>query len=588
MAIRQRGGSFLFGPSEAAGVVTPEDLTPEQRQIAQTAREFVAREVTPLLDSLEQHDWSAARRLLRQAGELGFAGLEVPTAYGGLDLDKITATAVAQELGAAASFAVTYMVHTGIGTLPIVYFGNAEQKRRYLPALATAEKVAAYSLTETGSGSDALGARTVARSSPDGQGYLLRGTKQWTSNAGFADLFVVFAKIGGEHFTAFLVERSTPGVSIGPEEKKMGLRGSSTAQVILNDAYVPASNVLHDIGKGHQVAFNMLNLGRFKLGAVCLGSCLDLLGVSTRYAQERQQFGRPIASFPLVQQKLASMATRSYALGAVVYRIAGLLAEALGGIDLTGDARAVVVPALAEYAVECSLAKVLASETLSFVADEGVQIHGGYGFMEGYAVERAYRDNRINRIFEGTNEINRLLIPETVVRRVHRGEAPAMDLARVVADLTRLAPPADGADPLARERYLLEVTRGLFWLIVGLAERASGDRLEAEQEVLAVAADLAIDLFAMESALIRASREAERRGSAAAALHLDLARACVAETSPRVAATAQRALAHLATGSEQPTALAAIGKLGLVPPLDQIETGRRIAARALASDGWPL
>jgi alkylation response protein AidB-like acyl-CoA dehydrogenase len=585
-----RGGSFLLAAADPADVTTPESLGPEPRQIAQAAREFVTRAVAPRLDELEQHDWTVARDLLHQAGDLGFLALEIPGAYGGLDVDTIAATVVGQELGAGASFSVSFMVDTGIGTLPLVYFGTPEQKQRYLPGLARGELVSAYSLTETGSGSDALGARTTAELTPDGQAYLLRGTKQWTSNAGFADLFVVFAKIGGEQFTAFLVERGFPGVSIGAEEKKLGLHGSSTAQVILNDARVPVANLLHRPGKGHQVAFNMLNLGRFKLGAACLGASRHLLGVCSQYAQERQQFGRPIASFPLIRQKLAEMAVRTYALEAVVYRLAGLLRDSLADLDLAADVRDQAATRLAEYAVECSIAKVLGSETLFAVADEGVQLHGGYGFMQGYDVERAYRDCRINRIFEGTNEINRLLIPQTIFRRGQRGELPIAE-AQAAARARLVRPGAEPADghPFARERDLLATTRHLFWLIGGLARERFGSQVEEQQEVLALAADVAIAAFAMESALIRAERAAAE-GAEGAPLHADLARSYVWGASRLVADRAHSALTYLAADAAEPppAQLALVGSLELTPPFDRVGAGRRLADQILAANGWPL
>ncbi len=589
MAIRYRGTSFLLEPVDPSTVVIPESLSSEQREIARTAREFVTREVRPALEALEAHDWSIARRLIRRAGDLGLLGVEVPEAYGGLALDKVTATVIGQEMAGGAAFSITFSVDTGIGLLPIVYFGTREQKQRYLPSLVTGEKIVAYSLTEPGSGSDALGARTTARLSSDGRTYILNGTKQWTSNAGIADLFVLYAKIDGEHFTAFLVERSAPGVSIGPEENKMGLHGSSTAQVLLNDARVPVENVLHHPGKGHQVAFNTLNIGRFKLGAGCVGSCLRLLDIATRYAQERQQFGRPIASFALIRQKLAAMAARTYALQSMVYRIAGLMEDALGALDPTGDVGDEAARALAEYAVECSIAKVFGSEALSDVVDEAVQIHGGYGYMRGYEVERAYRDSRINRIFEGTNEINRLLIPDQLLRRARRGEIPVMETVRnALSGLQTASPPPDDPTGLGREQWLIDTWRNLFWMIAGLALQKRMATLEEEQEILAILGDLAIQIFALESAVARARRVHGSVAPEVAAVHLDLTRAYAASAVPRVEAWTRQAIDYLTSGDEQRRSTALLQKISALPGVDQISLGRRLADRVLAAGGWPL
>ena len=588
MMLRQRGGSFLYDVLDPGNVLVPEALRSEQRQVAEAARDFVSREIRPNLEKMEAQDWETVRRVLRVAGELGLLGVEAAPEHGGLGLDKVTAMLVSREMGAGASFSVTYAVHSGIGMFPIVYFGTPEQKRKYLPALIRGEQVAAYSLTEPTSGSDALGARTTARLSPDGRHYLLTGTKQWTSNAGFADTFVVFAKVDGEQFTAFIVERGYPGLSIGAEENKMGLKGSSTAQVLLNEVPVPVENVLHHVGKGHQVAFNLLNLGRFNLAAGALGASSYLLGVCTRYAEERKQFGRPIAAFPLIQQKLAGMAVRTYALGAVVFRIAGLLDEAGQGIDLAGDAREESVRSLAEYAVECSIAKVFGSEVIRDVADEGVQLHGGYGFMHGYDVERAYRDSRINRIFEGTNEINRLLIPQTLFRRLQRGELPRpAALSQAATELASLTPPV-GASGLEREGYAVATTRTLFWLVAGLALRQHPQGIEDEQETLALLGDIGIELFAMESATNRAARAGEASGAASSDLHLDLARAYVWPAFQRVATWTRSALAYLTAGAEQQQLLAQLDRVTAVEPIDLIGAGRRIAAQVRAAEGWPL
>ena len=583
-ATRQQGGSFLFGGLDPADVLVPEALDAEHREIARTTRDFATREVKPQREALERHEWEVARRLLRRAGELGLSGVEVPEAYGGLELDRPTAAVVSQELAAGgASFGITFGVHTGIGLMPIVYFGSPEQKRRYLPRLVAGELVCAYALTEPGSGSDALAARTTARLSQEGTHYILNGTKQWITNAGFADLYVVYAKVDGGQggqFSAFLVERAFPGVSVGPEEKKTGYSGSSTAQLILQDARVPLENTLHRVGKGHQVAFNTLNIGRFKLAPACLGGCINILGLSTRYAQERQQFGRPIASFRLIQQKLAAMAIRTYALEALTYRLAALMDEATRGLDLTGAAGDQAATALAEYAIECSIAKVFATEVLDYVVDEGVQIHGGYGYMREYEVENAYRDSRVNRIFEGTNEINRLLIPGTLFRRLGKGQSPATDaMAGAAGELARLAGLPE------HERPVPEVGRALFWTVAGLALRAHPEGLEEEQETLACLADIAIQTFAAESVLARAARAETAQGAERAAAHRLLADAFAADALRQLATRAEDALAYLGDGAGGREALAALRRLS-AGTVNRVQTGRQVAEQVLAAGGW--
>ncbi len=580
--VAQQGGSFLYGEAVAESFV-PESLDDEQREMARVTRDFAQRSARPQIEALERHDWAASRRLMQQAGQLGLLGVEVPEAYGGLGLDRITGTAIAQEMPwSGGSFNLSYSVHTGIGMVPLVYFGTPEQKERYLPPLVAGEQVIAYALTEAGSGSDALAARTTARRSPDGASYQLSGTKQWITNGGFADLYVVYAKVDGEQFSAFLVERGMPGVSTGREERKMGYDGSSTVEVIFDEVSVPAANVLHQVGKGHHVAFNTLNLGRFKLGPSCLGSSIVQLGNAARYANERQQFGRAIASFPLIGRKLADMATKIYGLEAVVYRLAALLDGASGHLDLTADISAQAPDALAEYAMECSILKVLATETLDFVVDEAVQIHGGYGYMREFDVERAYRDSRVNRIFEGTNEINRLLIPNTLFRKTSRGILPLPGADEFVLTAT------DGiADGLGHERQTLTEARALFWLVAGLLQSGRASARDEEQEVLAILGDLAIAIFTIESTIARAAQAQTTQGAAAAALHLDLARACIWDLTGWLVGRAREAVAYLATADLADT-FARLTTLNGPASFDRIGTGRRIAARVSAAGGWPL
>src|SRR5690606_24040891 len=415
-ALWRRGGGWLLeSPQE---IYCPEDFDDTIKTLAEITRTFVERDVLPVLDRMDQGELELNVPLIQKLGELGPLGAEVPEEYGGLDLPKVVGAVITEEMAPTGGFAVTYGAHTGIGTLPLVYWGTEEQKKKYLPKLASGEWIAAYALSEPGSGSDALGARTRATLSADGRHYLLNGTKQFISNSGFANLFTVFAKVDGEHFTAFLVERDFPGVSLGPEEKKMGIKASSTRQLILENAQVPVENVLGEIGKGHRIAFNILNFGRYKLGAGGVGAAKHALALSATYAKERRQFGRPIASFGAIQQKLAEMATRTYVTESAVYRTVGLIDEAIAGKTGT-DA---ILAGIQEYAVECSILKVLGTETMDYAVDEGVQIHGGYGFLQDFPIERAYRDSRVQRIFEGTNEINRLLIPEMLFRRALKGE----------------------------------------------------------------------------------------------------------------------------------------------------------------------
>ncbi|HEX6988718.1 MAG TPA: acyl-CoA dehydrogenase family protein, partial [Bacillota bacterium] len=525
---RVHGGGFLLGPADDEAIFTPEQLDEETRQIGALAAEFTRDQVLPRLEELERGEHEHSVALLKAAGELGLLAGDIPERYGGLGLSKATTTYIAEKSAVASSFAITLGAHTGIGTLPIVFFGTPEQKERYLPSLATGERIAAYALTEPDAGSDALGARTRASRSDDGSRYLLSGQKQWISNGGFADLFVVYAKVDGERFTAFIVERGFGGLTHSSEWRKMGLKGSSTVTIFLDNVPVPAANVLGEVGRGHVIAFNTLNIGRWKLAAGCLGSCKELIRLAVDFARERKQFGRTIASFPLIQQKLARMAARTYALESMVYRTAGLFDDTLSQLDDSADdAGLQAAAAIAEYAVEASINKVFGSEALDFVVDEAVQIHGGYGYIQEYAVERAYRDARINRIFEGTNEINRLLIPGTLLRRAMKGEVPLMEaLGRVQQELASLSPLAGmggAGDPLQALRGQVEGARKAALMVAGLGVQKYMMQVEEQQEFLAAAGDLAIELFAAESAVIRAQKAAAA-GHPEAALHGALAR----------------------------------------------------------------
>jgi alkylation response protein AidB-like acyl-CoA dehydrogenase len=497
-------------------------------------------------------------------------------------LDKITNMVVLEALGPSGAFGVTYGAHTGIGSLPIVFFGNRAQKEHYLPALATAEKVAAYCLTEPNSGSDALGARSTARLSPDGKHWILNGSKQWITNAGFADLFIVYAKVDGDKFSAFIVERGAPGLSTGKEEHKMGIHGSSTRSVIMQDCTIPVENLLHEVGKGHHIAFNILNIGRFMLGAAVLGGAKQVAGMATQYAQERQQFGKAIAEFPLIQQKLADMAVRLYAAESTIYRTAALLDEGLSEIDATTEsAGRQSTQVLQEYVVECSIAKVLGSEVLDFVVDEAVQIHGGYGFMEEYDVCRAYRDSRINRIFEGTNEINRMLITGDLLKKGLKGHLPLMAAISTLQDeLLALTPPLfDGTTPLEQEHWLHEAARKIALMVAGLGVQKYQMVMEQEQELLAGIADMLIDIYAMQSVLLRTEKHTSD-------LRRDLASVVCHNAFGRVEATARMLLASLSEGDTLRAQLAILRKLARREPIDTIHLKRRIARAMLEAGGY--
>ncbi|MHC0038212.1 acyl-CoA dehydrogenase family protein [Pseudoneobacillus sp. C159] len=509
-----KGGSFLIEDVSKDRLLTPEDFTDEHLMIARTTEDFIANEVLPQVERLENHEFDRSVKLLKQAGELGLLGVDVPEEYGGLGLDKISSALIAEKMARAGSFSISHGAHVGIGSLPIVLFGNEDQKQKYLPDLATGEKLAAYALTEPGSGSDALGARTTAKLNAEGTHYILNGEKQWITNSAFADVFVVYAKIDGEHFSAFIVERDFPGVSTGAEEKKMGIKGSSTRTLILDDAQVPVENLLGEAGKGHVIAFNILNIGRYKLGVGAVGGAKSAFEMTVKYANGRKQFNTPIAQFNLTKEKLATMASRIYATESSVYRTVGLFEDRMSKLsDEEVKNGKEVAKSIAEYAIECSLNKVFATETLDYVVDEGVQIHGGYGFMQEYEIERAYRDSRINRIFEGTNEINRLLVPGTFIRKAMKGELPLFQKAlQLQEELMMMMPEEPDDEPLAQEKYLVKNAKKIGLLAAGLAAQKFGKALEKEQEILVNIADIISNAYAMESALLRTEKAIAKTG----------------------------------------------------------------------------
>ena len=576
------GGSFIVGPVGSEPVFTPEQLTDEHRAIRDAVAAFVTKEVGPKHAAVEGKDYATHRALLERLGSDGFLGIDVPEAYGGAGLDRISSLVVNEVITTARSFAVTYAAHTGIGTLPIVFFGTDAQKRRYLPGLADGTRVGAYCLTEPAAGSDAMGIRTRAVRLADGR-WQLDGAKQFITNAGFADLFTVYAKIDGEAFSAFLVERDTPGLTIGAEEKKMGLHGCSTCPVTLDGVVVPEDALLGEPGKGHRIAFNVLNVGRFKLGAACLGGMRPALEIATRYAADRTAFGRKLAEFPLIGAKLAAIAARTYAVESSVYRIGGLLESSLAAAEDATSPEAIRT-ALEEFAVECSIAKVLASEELDFVVDELVQIHGGYGYIEEYPAAGYYRDARIHRIWEGTNEINRLLIPGTLLKRAMTGRLDLLGPASRAQDALLGGDLASFDGPFADEEAAVANARTATLLLAGAAVQRYGTALENEQELLAGLADLCIDLFAMESSLERAKLAT---GSAAAPVHADLARLVVAERSAAVETRAKGLGASLAEGDEARTLVAGLRRIMRGEPVDRIALGRRVAASVIARGGYP-
>ncbi len=563
------GGSFLLEERTPDEVFTPEDFTEQHQLIGQTAEEFATNEIVPNIEKMEHKDFSVTRELLKKAGELGLSGVEIPEAYGGLEMDKVTAAVIADHIAKYAGFATTWGGHTGIGTLPIVYFGTEEQKKKYLPRLAAGEIVGAYALSEASSGSDALNCRARAELSKDGKHYILNGEKMWITNAGFADLFTVFAKVDGEKFTAFLVEKSFPGFSIGAEEHKMGIRGSSTCPIILNDCKVP---------------FNILNVGRFKLGAMCVGGARVALENSIAYAKQRKAFGKVIADFGLVREKLANMASLIYVGESLVYRTVGMMDVALNEIDKSGvDAAKETRKAIEEYAVECSIIKVWGSEMVDYVVDETVQIYGGYGFVEEYPAERAYRDARINRIFEGTNEINRLIITGFLLKRAMSGQLPLMPAIKKLMDEV-LAGPSSGEEidgPLAEERKLVLQAKKLGLFAAGAATQKYMQAIQDQQEIMGAIADMVIESYAMESAVLRAQKIASSQGGSAAALPIAMTRVYLSQAMERIEAAARKIIAAVADGDMLRTQLAILRRLAKYEPFNTIELRQQIAAKVI-------
>ena len=586
------GGEFLITDVAPEEVFTPEDFTDEHSMILETAKDFVEKEIYPNIDKLEEKDHELVLSLLGKAGELGLLGTDVPEDCGGLGLDKVSTTIVAEAMGTAAAFGVVYGAHTGIGTLPIVYFGNDEQKSKYLPKLASGEWCGAYCLTESGSGTDALNAKAKAVLSEDGKYYILNGEKMFITNAGYATSFIVYAKVDGEQFTGFIVEKDFPGVSTGKEEKKMGMHGSSTRPLILEDAQVPVENVLFEIGKGHKIAFNSLNIGRWKLGASAVGGCKACVTEAVKYANGRIQFKVPISSFGMIKTKLANMAIRTYMSDSMMYRLAGMFDDKLATLD--ADAKksgAEKIKVIEEYAPECSITKVFGSEVLDYCVDEYVQILGGYGFCSEYPAERYYRDSRINRIWEGTNEINRMLVPGTMMRRALGGRLNLLPAAQAIAgELMTYSPLSVQLPdtPLALQEHMVKMSKKIGLMVAGIAAQKFGQNLAKEQEVLAVLADIIIEIFAMESGLLRAIKIIDKDGEEKAKYHIAAVKSYVDDIIPQIEAWAKKVIAYVEEGDMLRTQLAGIKKLARYQPIDGVSLKRTIADRIIDLEAYPF
>jgi alkylation response protein AidB-like acyl-CoA dehydrogenase len=569
------GGSFLIEERTPDEVFTPEDFTEEHRMIAETTREFIDNEVRPATDELEQHNWTLARQLIRKAADVGMISVNIPEEYDGLGLDQTSGAIVGEYLGRSASFATTLGAQSGIGLTPIIYFGTEAAKRKYLPRIASGEMITAYALTEAGSGSDAMAAKATARLSADGTHYVLNGEKMWITNGGFADVFVVFAKVDGDKFTGFIVERQA-GLTNGAEEHKMGIKGSSTTALVLADVKTPVENLLGEVGKGAKIAFNILNFGRFKLGSMCVGGMKLMMHEAVRYANERHQFGKPISSFGAIKAKLAEMAIKTWVGETVVYRTLGLIEAAQAGTHNADEK----LRALEEYSAECSMIKVTLSEACDFVADEMVQIYGGYGYSHDYPAERAYRDSRINRIFEGTNEINRMLIPGRLMKSALSGKLALLPAAQKLMDEV-LSPALRSFDEdeavLAAELKLAQAGKKVALMTLGTAVQKYMTALSEQQEILMGVADIIMDTYAMESAVLRAQKLAAAQGAEAAARYLDMTSVFCHDAIERIETRARTTLAAMSDGDELRTLLAALRRFTKRTPINTVAARQRIA-----------
>jgi alkylation response protein AidB-like acyl-CoA dehydrogenase len=575
-----QGGGFLIHASEPINTFTPEDFTEEQRMIEQTCHDFLEKEVLPHLQEIDAHKEGLMPSLLDKAGELGLLGAAFPEQYGGLGEDFVTATLITETMGGGHSFAVAVAAHNGIGSLPILYFGTEAQKQKYVPKLASGEMKGAYALTEPNSGSDALGARTTAILSEDGKHYTLNGQKIWITNAGFADVFTVFAKIDGDKFSAFIVERNTPGLSFGEEEHKMGIKGSSTRQLFFEDCKVPAENLLGEAGRGHIIAFNILNIGRLKLCAAALGGAKRALNTTIAYATTREQFQKPIASFGAIEHKLAEMCIRTFASESTLYRVAEWIHQKEQELQTAGKPESeTLLGAAEEYAIECAMLKVIGSESLDYVVDEGVQVHGGNGFSDEYNISRAYRDSRINRIFEGTNEINRLLTLDMYLKRGMKGRINIMTPAMAVQK-ELMGIPEFGEDdaPFAAEQKAIANFKKAILMCAGAAVQKLMMKIEQEQEILMYLADMLLDTFQAESMLLRAMKM-QQSGHDNAEMALDAARVFLTDAADRVNHAGKSAINAFATGDEQRMMLMGVKRFTKVNSFNTKDARRRIAAK---------
>ena len=582
-----KGGAFLIEEITPEEIFTPEDFTEEHRMIADTTRQFIDNEVIPRIDELEQHDWKLARELVKKAADLGLIGANIPEEYGGLGLDQTSGALVGENIGRSASFATTLGAESGIGLLPIIYFGTEAAKQKYLPKVASGETITAYALTESGSGSDAMAAKATARLSEDGKEYILNGEKMFITNGGFADIFIVFAKVDGDKFSAFIVERQE-GLTNGAEEHKMGIKGSSTTTLALSDARTPAENLLGEIGKGHKIAFNVLNIGRFKLGAMCAGGMKLMVQESIRYANERQQFGKSISSFGAIKSKLGEMAIRTWVGESMIYRTLGMIEAGIDALEDSKDMDA-RLKAIEEYAAECSIIKVALSEYCDFVADEMVQIYGGYGYSADYPAERAYRDSRINRIFEGTNEINRMLIPGRLMKSALSGRLALLPAAQALMDEV-LSPQVAGFDDdeslLAAEQKLVKNAKKVALMTLGTAAQKYMLTLGDQQEILLGIADIIMDTYAMETAILRTQKLAAVQGEPAAARYIDMTRVFCNDAVERIEARAKNTFAGMSEGDELRTLLAALRRFTKLTPMNTIVARQRIADEMIAANRY--
>jgi len=587
------GGEFLLSETAPGDVFTPEDFDENQRMIAQTVVDFVDRHVVPVREELEyKGDTSLGKDLLLAAGAMGLLTADVPESFGGMGSDKATIILISEKMSASGSFAVTHGAQAGIGTLPIVYFGTEEQKQQYLPRLATGELLTCYALTEPGSGSDALAAATTAVLDEDGTHYILNGTKQYITNAGYAEMVILFAKIDGEKFTGFIVDLTSDGVSIGAEERKMGIRGSSTCAIILEDVRVPVANVLGEIGKGHHIAFNILNVGRFKLGGSSVGGCKLALASAVPYTKQRHQFGQPLSGFGLIRRKIADVAARTFMAESMVYRTAGLLDRAIGTLDpAAADHDRAGIGKVEEFSIECSMIKVYATETMALAGEECLQMLGGYGYCQEYPLERMYRDERINRIFEGTNEINRMLVPGMIMKKALRGELPFLAAAKAVADeLTALPSFAEPGEPeyLEEEAKLVANMKKVALAVLGLAAQKFGMSLKDQQEVLSDSADIVTEAYACESGLLRTLKWSETQGPDAAAGMADMLTLSIHDAMDRVAVLARNVLSATVEGDELRTMLAGLRRLSKHEPVNRTHLHDAIAGRVVEADGYTV